>query len=218
MRHHKGKSFIAPPRLFKSDKALYFPNMCGEVLVKKGGIHDTTPVLEGKISVVSIFSSVWAERQAASFVSERNNPDLHQVMKENNGLAQMVQINMEDNSMKAMMIRLFKWSLRKRIGEANWGQYFLVTRGITDEIKDAIGLLNSKVGYTYLLDGNCKIRWAGSGICEGDEKEGLVKGTRRLIKEAKEQMGEKASRDALGQIIGKSTATDTTSEKVVTGI
>jgi ATPase complex subunit ATP10 len=75
--------------------------------------------------------------------------------------------------------------LRKRLGVDNWGRYFLVRKGISDQIRDAVGLLNSKVGYTYLLDGECRIRWAGSGPCEGDEKEGLVRGTRRLIEEAK---------------------------------
>ena len=57
-------------------------------------------------------------------------------------------------------------------------------------MRDAMGLLNSKVGYTYLLDGACRIRWAGSGIAEGDEREGLVRGVRKLIEEAK---GKKSS-------------------------
>jgi len=102
-----------------------------------------------------------------------------------------VQINLEENALKALLIKLFMPSLRKTISEANWGRYFIVRRGITDEIKDAIGLLNTKVGYTYLLDGKCKIRWAGSGLCEGDEKDGLVKGTRRLIEEARTRKTDK---------------------------
>lgn len=72
----------------------------------------------------------------------------------------------------------------------------MVKRGMTNEIRDAIGLLNSKVGYVYLLDGKCRIRWAGSGICEGDEKEGLAKGVRRLIEEAKQRKVEKPVADA----------------------
>jgi len=90
-----------------------------------------------------------------------------------------------------MLVRLFMPSLRRRLGVDNWERYFLVRRGISDQIRDAVGLLNSKVGYTYLLDGECKIRWAGSGHCEGDEKEGLVKGTRRLIEELKTKRKEK---------------------------
>jgi ATPase complex subunit ATP10 len=142
-------------------------------------------VLEDKISIVSVFSSAWAENQAATFASKKNNPELHEVVKNSGGLAQMVQINIEENALKAMIIRFFMPRLRKRLGVENWERYFLVRKGISDQIRDAVGLLNSKVGYTYLLDGECKIRWAGSGICEGDEKEGLVKGTTKLIEELK---------------------------------
>lgn len=196
MRHHKGKSFLAPPRLFKSDKALYFPNLYGQTLIKKTKPQDTTPVLEGKVSVVSVFSSVWAQRQAETFVAEKNNPELHQVVKGSGGVAQMVQINIEEDILKALIIRMFMLSLRKRIAEPDWGRYFVVRKGLTNELRDAIGLLNSKVGYIYLLDRNCRIRWAGSGICEGDEKDGLVKGAERLIEEANQWKGEKTISDA----------------------
>ena len=185
MRLHKGKSFLSPPRLFKAERALYFPNLHGQTLLKDKKERDTTPVFEDRVSIVSVFSSAWAENQAATFVSEKQNPELHEVVKGSGGKAQMVQINIEENGLKAMIIRLFMPSLRKRLGVDNWSRYFLVRRGISDETRDAIGLLNSKVGYTYLLDGECKIRWAGSGPSEGDEKEGLVKGAQRLIEELK---------------------------------
>ncbi|KUJ20610.1 uncharacterized protein LY89DRAFT_640315 [Mollisia scopiformis] len=183
MRHHKGKSFLAPPRLFKADKALYFPNFQGQTLLKDKTPKDTTPLFEDKVSVVSVFSSQWAENQAATFASEKQNPELHELVKSSDGMAQLVQINVEENALKAWIVRMFMGSLRKRLGEDNWNRYFLVRRGITDEIRDNIGLLNSKVGYTYLLDGECRIRWAGSGPSEGDEKESLVKGARRLVDE-----------------------------------
>jgi len=184
MRHHKGKTFLAPPRLFRSDRALYFPNLHGQTLIKEKELRDTTSTLQDTVSIVSVFSSAWAERQAASFVSEKANPELHDLVKESRGSAQIVQVNIEENAMKAALIGLFKPSLRKSLGEGNWGRYFVVRKGMTDEMRDAIGLLNSKVGYVYLLDGACRIRWAGSGIAGEDEKEGLVKGVRRLIDEA----------------------------------
>jgi ATPase complex subunit ATP10 len=204
MRHHKGKSFLAPPRLFKSDKALYFPNLYGQTLIKRSEPRDTTPVLEGKVSLVSVFSSAWAERQAAGFVAEKNNPDLHQVVKGSGGVAQMVQVNIEENAMKAMLIRLFMPSLRRRIGRPDWGRYFVVRRGLTDEIRDAIGLLNSKVGYVYLLDRNCRIRWAGSGVCDGDEKDGLIRSTKRLIEEANQRKGEKSVSETSKGLVDRS--------------
>jgi len=181
MRLHKGKSFIAPPRIFRAERALYFPNFFGQTLEKDKKWRDTTTVLENKISVVSIFSSKWAEDQAATFASEKANPELHEMIKSSNGKAQMVQINIEDDFLKHAIIKLFLGSLRTKARVDNWGRYFLLKKSIPLDARDAIGFLNSKVGYTYLVDGDCKIRWAGSGIAEGDEKDGLVKGVRRLI-------------------------------------
>ncbi len=74
------------------------------------------------------------------------------------------------------------------MGQQNWGRYFIVRRGVSDEIRESVGLLNSKVGYVYLVDHNCRIRWAGSGDSEAEERGGLVKGVRRLMDEmGKEQ-------------------------------
>lgn len=142
---------------------------------------DTTPLLEGKATVISIFSSQWAEQQADSFISESANPAVHQVVKESGDLAQIVRVNYEDNAGKAWLIRLFMSSLRKRFPEKDWNKYFLVRRGITDHIRESIGLLNSKVGYTYLVDQHCRIRWAGSGPSTEEERDGLAKGLARLV-------------------------------------
>lgn len=193
MRLHKGKSFLAPPRLFKAERALYFPNLYGQTLVKEEPMQDTTPVLEDMISVVSVFSSRWAENQAATFASEKHNPELREVIKNSGGAAQLVQINIEENALKAMMVKLFMPSLRKNLGVDLWGRYFLIRKGLTGEIRDLIGLLNSKVGYTYLLDGECKIRWAASGIAEGDERDGLVRGVRRLLDDLKNKRADSAA-------------------------
>ncbi|OBT58803.1 hypothetical protein VE04_01165 [Pseudogymnoascus sp. 24MN13] len=190
MRHHKGKTFVAPPRLFRADRALYFPNLQGQTLLEAAEMLDTTPVLSDRISVVSVFSSAWAEHQATSFVGKKENAELHEVVAASGGRAQMVQINVEENPLKSALIKLFKPSLRAKLGRDAWGKYFVVTKGLTGEMRDAMGLLNSKVGYTYLLDGACRIRWAGSGIAEGDEREGLVRGVKKLIEEAK---GKKSS-------------------------
>ena len=144
MRLHKGKSFLAPPRLFKADRALYFPNLYGQTLVKQNPLQDTTPTLEDKISVVSLFSSAWAENQAATFVSETHNPELREAIKGSGGAAQLVQINVEENALKAMIVKIFMPSLRKRLGVDNWGRYFLVRRGLTDETRN---INNGKIGF-----------------------------------------------------------------------
>ncbi|KAI0851414.1 ATP10 protein-domain-containing protein [Daldinia vernicosa] len=186
LRFHKGKTFVAPPRPFKGDLSLFFPNLFGRTLLKSDSKpRDTTPALQDKISVVSVFSSVWAENQINSFVSKEANPELETVLQQNEDAVQRVWINYEDNSMKAWLIKLFMGGIRRRIGEPNWDRYFVVQRGLNDEIRENTGLLNRSVGYVYLLDGECRIRWAGSGPSEDHEREGLVKGVQRLLDEAK---------------------------------
>ncbi|ESZ90307.1 hypothetical protein SBOR_9312 [Sclerotinia borealis F-4128] len=192
MKYHKGKTFLAPPRIFKSDRALYFPNLSGRTLEPDSTLYEnTTPILEGKISVVSVYSGAWAEHQAATFASEKSNPGLHEVVRNSKGLAQTVHINVEENYLKAMLIKFFRSSLRKKLPELMWKRYFVVQKGLTDEIKDAIGMLNSKVGYTYILDGECKIRWAGSGPAEEYEVDVLAKNVSRLLEDAKAPLNEK---------------------------
>ena len=188
LKFHEGKSFIAPPRLFKAEFSLFFPNFYGQTLLKSTKEpRDTTPTFTGKASVVSVFSSQWAESQIDTFVSEKANPELHEAIAGSGGLAQQVYINYEDNSAKAWLVKMFMGSLRKKFPEDNWGQYFLVQRGITDQIRESIGLLNSKVGYTFLVDQHCRIRWAGSGPAHPDELEGLNKGVTRVVEDIKKE-------------------------------
>ncbi|KAI0889970.1 ATP10 protein-domain-containing protein [Annulohypoxylon maeteangense] len=190
LRFHKGKTFIAPPRMFKSDLSLFFPNVYGRTLLKSDtDPRDTTPTLKGKISVVSVFSNVWAENQVKTFVDKKSNPMLDHLLEQNKQLAQRVWINIEENSLKAFLIKLFLGGIRRRIGEPNWGRYFIVRKGVSDEIQESIGLLNKSVGYVYLVDSQCRIRWAGSGPSEADEREGLAYSIQRLLDEEKKMKG-----------------------------
>jgi ATPase complex subunit ATP10 len=185
MQLHKGKTFIAPPRLFKGELSLFFPNLYGRTLLKTDTEpRDTTPVLRGRVSVVSVFSSMWAEDQCSTFASQKHNPAVEQIIAESGDVAQHVRVNIEEDPLKALLIRLWMGSLRRQVGgEKNWERYFIVRKGVSDEIREAVGLLNGKVGYTYLLDADCRIRWAGSGNSEDHEREGLVKGLQRLLAE-----------------------------------
>ncbi|ATY58942.1 F1F0 ATP synthase assembly [Cordyceps militaris] len=185
LKYHDGKSFIAPPRLFKAEFSLFFPNLYGQTILKTDKEpRDTTPLLTGKATVVSIFSSQWAEAQTDSFTTAKANPELQNILKQHggrDGLAQVVRVNYEDNAGKAWLIKLFMGSLRKRFPEHEWDKYLLVRRGITDHIRECIGLLNTKVGYTYLVDQHCRVRWAASGNSSPEEMEGLNRGLVRLV-------------------------------------
>ena len=79
-----------------ADLSLYFPNLHGRTLAKTpaAAAADTTPVLEGRASVVSVFSSMWAESQAASFTAPDQNPALHELLGANPGRAQLVHVDL----------------------------------------------------------------------------------------------------------------------------
>lgn len=183
MRHFKGKSFLAPPTVFRADRALYFPNMHGDTLSTDGLIKDTTPVLRGSISIVSIFNARWAENQVDTFTSAEAHPELQAVLREHSADVQMVRINHIENIMWTWLAKLFAPGIRRKLAPEDHKRHFFITKGFEEPLREAIGMLNSKVGYTYLLDRQCRIRWAASANALPEEKSSLVKGVRRLLDE-----------------------------------
>lgn len=190
MQHHRGKTFLSSPRLFKAESARFFPNMVGYTLAAPGQSASTTEVLMGKTSIVSVYSGAWAEEQTLMFVGEKENPALAgEVGKlEAEGL-QRVWINIEEDWMKAGLIRMFLEGSKKGKRREEWGRSFVVRRGVGEDVKDSIGMANGKVGYVYLVDGNCRIRWAGSGDADTGEREGLVEVVRRLVESSRKPEG-----------------------------
>ncbi|KAK5108594.1 hypothetical protein LTR62_008170 [Meristemomyces frigidus] len=197
MRFFKGKVFVAPDRLFRGDVALWFPNFFGRTLRKSlaprgltdgyGGLgRGTTEVLPGKVSVVSVVSNDWAAKQVDTFCSQAQNPELHQLLAQEPELVQRVEINWESNFLKWWIMQFFAApNLRRSRSLVEQDRYFMVRRGVSDLMKEGIGILNDKGGYVYLVDGECKIRWAGSAEATEEERRSLVEGVRRLVKEAR---------------------------------
>jgi ATPase complex subunit ATP10 len=181
-KYRSGKTFMANPRIFKSEAALYFPNLHGDTLAQRGA--DTTDILKGRISVVNVYSSQWGETQAQTFTGKKTNTALHQLLAQSPHVVQMVDVNIEENTMKAWIIALFQWRLRRMKPKEDWGKYFVVKSGVSEKIRETIGLLNGRVGYVYLVDQDCKIRWAGSGNAEGTEMDDMNRGVAKLIAEA----------------------------------
>jgi len=188
MRHAEGKTFIAPTKLFRADRALYFPNLQGTTLAEPRDAQDTTPTLQDRISILSLYSGDWAMKQAHSFTHK--NAELDALLNAGNTPLQKVELNVEQTALKAWMIRLFLRGLRKRIPEDDHDKYFMVRRGLEDDIKVDIGVVNNAVGYTYLVDPQCRIRWAASANAGPEEKQSLVKGARRLVHEYHKALGE----------------------------
>ncbi len=191
MQYQKGKTFIAPPKPFRADRALYFPNVNGRTLASMRA-SDTTPLLQNRLSIVSVFSSAWAERQVSSYVDGKQNPGLDEMLRADGGsggggaaAVGRIDVNVEEGWMKAVLVRLFAPLIRRKVPRERHHRYFLIRKGLSDDLKDAIALLNRKVGYVYLVDGECKIRWAGSGVASAEEKESMVNCVKRLLQETK---------------------------------
>ncbi|KAJ5459390.1 hypothetical protein N7530_011334 [Penicillium desertorum] len=185
LRFAEGKTFVSNPRLFKADRALYFPNMHGVTLASPKDPQNTTTQLRGSISVVNLFSSVWAESQVATFTGPEQNPGLVEAMASGGKLVQRIDINLEENRLKAFLVKTFMWRMRQKLAKEQHSRYFLVQKGFDQALKETVGMMNSKVGYVYLVDSECRIRWAGSGPAEKSELEGLNAGVRKLIEEKK---------------------------------
>jgi ATPase complex subunit ATP10 len=183
LRHAQGKTFVSNPRLFRGDKALYFPNMYGATLASPKEPQNTTSVLRGKISIVTLFSSLWAESQVATFTGPKQNPVLAEALAKSGQVAQKVDINLEENRMRAWLVKRFMWRMRQNLPAHQHERYFLVQKGVNEVLKEAIGMMNSKVGYVYLVDAECRIRWAGSGPAEETEMAALNAGLLKLIAE-----------------------------------
>lgn len=134
---------------------------------------------------MNLFSSVWAEGQVATFTGPEQNPGLVEAMASGGRLVQRVDINLEENRLKAFIVKTFMWRMRQKLAQEQHSRYFLVQKGFDQVLKETIGMMNSKVGYVYLVDSECRIRWAGSGPAEASELEGLNAGVRKLIEERK---------------------------------
>ena len=220
LKYSKGKGFIAPERLFRAETARFFPNLLGRTIGKRqtkthvkdgyaGLGRDTCVAMRGKVSVVSLFTSTWAAQQVQTFQGAKAHAALEELLRASDGLAQRVEINYEDNTLRYWILRLFGMrGLRKERSLEEQERYFIVRRGFDDALKAGLGVENEKAGYVYLVDPQCRIRWAGSAIAEDRERESLVRGVKKLIQEAKGQRVTKAERResaSKGVIVGDGT-------------
>ncbi|KAF1980824.1 hypothetical protein K402DRAFT_265467 [Aulographum hederae CBS 113979] len=196
--NHQGKTYIANPLIYKADTALYFPNFRGSTLATST-VVDTTPVLRDRVSVVTFTGTHWAENQVATFIGATANPRIRELVDGSAGTAQFVHINVEENIARSWLLDwLVKANQRRGKTDEDKKRYFMVRTGLSDDIKQTIGIMNRIVGYVFLVDGDCKIRWAGSGDASDDEREWMVKGLRRLIDE-----NEKAKGGKKGTAVGR---------------
>ncbi|KAI0077371.1 hypothetical protein K474DRAFT_1661807 [Panus rudis PR-1116 ss-1] len=173
-RRHGGKTWIAPRVLIREDKALYFPDISGSTLISGEKAHTTT-LCAGKVSVISMLSSKISEIQTAMFTEPTN------AAYASNPAYQHIQINLQENLLKSFLVSLFTSSIRKAIPESQWGHYLVSSQNM-DYIRDDLGMTNRHIGYVYLIDQACRVRWAGCADPKPEEIEALKACTGVLLK------------------------------------
>ncbi|KAF8903323.1 ATP10 protein-domain-containing protein [Gymnopilus junonius] len=178
-RKHGGKTWIAPKVLIREDKALYLPNLTGSSL-DDGTKKDTTTMCFGRITALAILGTQISEAHAQSF-TYRTNARYGQ-----NPLYQYVQINVQENLLKAFLVKLYARSLRVTVPKGQQPNYLISSQNL-EYLRDPMGMTNSKVGYVYLIDENLRIRWGGSADATLQEAESLENCTGVLLKRLEEK-------------------------------
>ncbi|RXW14905.1 hypothetical protein EST38_g10949 [Candolleomyces aberdarensis] len=180
-RRHGGKTWIAPKVLIRDDKSLYLPNVSGKSLLDKS-TKNTTEICFGKITVLAMLSTRMSEMHAQGFVEPTHN------RFSSHPQYQYVQVNLQENLLKAFLVNLFLGKLRQHIPPELHENYLVSTQNM-EYVREAMGMTNSKVGYVYLIDENLRIRWAGCADPEPEEIQALESCTGVLLKRLERKVG-----------------------------
>lgn len=163
MRVNNGKQWIAPKHLFKAEKSLYFPNVSGRSLAAEEA--EILSVI-GTPTLIRLFSATSGEEH------------IHK-LGEGLGL-QLVDINIQTNSLKYALLKMFLGRIKALIEPERHDKYFILGSGWEKKLK-VVGAINAYLGYSYLLDKSGKIRWASSGRLSDEEKESLTRVSQKLL-------------------------------------
>ncbi|KAF7722331.1 Mitochondrial ATPase complex subunit atp10 [Apophysomyces ossiformis] len=172
MREHGGKMYHASNKLIKAEKACYMPNFEGSNL-RKQNVH-TTDLLVGKISLMSFVYSKSGESHVNSFAE----PFLKRFSK--NEQAQLVELNVQENLLKQLLLKAFIPTIRKNLAEERKENYVLLLKDIS-RVRKLLDMSNQYIGYVYLIDENCKIRWTAHGNATPEEIKNMLAMTDYLI-------------------------------------
>jgi ATPase complex subunit ATP10 len=166
-------------------RALYFPAIGGTCLFDNKE-RNTADMLKGKVSLVCILTSVLSEQHAKSYYEAAL--ELYGSGKDRN--FQLVQINLQENRLKAYVVSLFASSLKKTIPVHLQSTYLLSHQDLTMERED-LALHNKHVGYTYLVGPDEKSRWGGAAFAEREERQALIACTGVLLSRLAEEKKKK---------------------------
>lgn len=109
---------------------------------------------------------------------------------------QYVQVNLQENILKAFLVNLFVGQLRETVPPELHDTYLVSTQNM-EYVREALGMTNSKVGYVYLIDENLRIRWAACAEPTQEEIQALESCTGVLLNRLERKPG--SSKASKGQ-------------------
>lgn len=172
----KGKFWQFPAAYSRADRSLYMPNIVGRTLVNSDEVS-IIKLLQGKVSVLRLFTSTTGEKQTHSYF-----PESPYMMNEEQ--AQVVHINAVESYPKEVILRLLMRNLKRQFDEPKkWSRYLIARTSVTKEVRQSLMAENIYGGYVYLVDRSCKIRWAGCGEATPEERANLWRYVKTIAKE-----------------------------------
>ncbi|KAG0033475.1 Mitochondrial ATPase complex subunit atp10 [Podila clonocystis] len=167
------KLWKATPSMVNADKALYMPNIVGTSLKSSEPI-ELVDVLRGKISLLAISGTRFGEEQIETYMK----PFLNN-WPAGSSKVQLVELNIQENPLKAGLVRMMVPFVKKTIPEERHANYILHYKSIK-HLKEPLSMQNSYLGYVFLVDSNCKIRWGAHGPATEAEVRTLLDSVQRL--------------------------------------
>ncbi|CUM51494.1 uncharacterized protein AC631_01885 [Debaryomyces fabryi] len=182
-----GKIFTPPVSFFKREKSKYFPNFVGTTV--EGKDQSLFGLLEGKVSIVRLYSTVSGERCSETYFNVEGQNYLtsgYSAFETEHPMSQIIDINIPQNLLKGLLVRLSRGSIKRSIPKQRHNKYFVVSDKLfLFDIRQKIMCDNMCSGYIYVLDHQGHIRWATSGYADEAELKLMWKCVRGLEKELK---------------------------------
>ncbi|SCU77801.1 LAMI_0A02388g1_1 [Lachancea mirantina] len=180
-RKTKGKLFLSPASYWRQDKALYFPHIQGRSLAdsKTQNVEDS---LRGKVSVVRAFTSEVGETLGRSYF-EHDGKNYLQCEDGFRG-AQIVEVNLTENFLKSLIVKLSLASLRQYVPGERHDRYFICRRDqLPFETRDKLQMNNLFTSYIFVVDPDLKIRWMACGGADDKDRELFSNCVKGVVKE-----------------------------------
>ncbi|KAF9911799.1 Mitochondrial ATPase complex subunit atp10 [Linnemannia zychae] len=172
------KLWKATPSMINADKALYMPNIIGTSLKTSESV-ELVDLLRGKISLVAISGTRFGEEHIESYMTPFLKRWPMTAAPGSSSKVQLVELNIQENPLKAGLVRMMVPFVKKTIPEERHANYVLHYKSIK-HLKDPLSMQNSYLGYVFLVDGNCKIRWGAHGPASEAEVKTLLESVQKL--------------------------------------